>query len=95
MRGIFKTFVLHAPPENVGASLADESKASGSSIRKYLREIEQSLKAGNATEHTHRPALKKLIETLRRNVTATNEPRRIECGAPDSLGLVLPCKSNM
>ena len=49
----------------------------------YLRQIEQALKVGNATEHTHRPALKMLIEALRLNIMATNEPRRIECGSPD------------
>jgi len=49
----------------------------------YLHTIEKELLAGNATEHTHRPALKALIEELAAGVTATNEPRRIECGAPD------------
>ena len=52
-------------------------------ITDYLRKVEQALKAGNATEHTHRPALKALIEALRQQITATNEPRRIECGSPD------------
>jgi len=54
-----------------------------SAISDYLRKIEHALKAGNATEHTHRPALKALIEALRPQITATNEPRRIECGSPD------------
>ena len=49
----------------------------------YIRTIEKELVAGNATEHTHRPALKALIEGLASSVTATNEPSRIECGAPD------------
>lgn len=49
----------------------------------YLRAVEHALKAGNATEHTHRPALKTFIESLRAKVTATNEPQRIACGAPD------------
>jgi hypothetical protein len=49
----------------------------------YRRQIQRELQAGNATEHTHRPALKSLIETLVPGVTATNEPRRGECGAPD------------
>lgn len=54
-----------------------------SAISDYLGLIDQALKAGNATEHTHRPALKALIEALRQQITATNEPRRIECGSPD------------
>ena len=46
-------------------------------------QIERELKQGDATEHTHRPALKTFIESLAPKVTATNEPRRVECGAPD------------
>jgi hypothetical protein len=49
----------------------------------YHRQIEKELKEGNATEHTHRPALKTLVESLASGVTATNEPKRVECGAPD------------
>jgi len=49
----------------------------------YLKEIEDALKIGNATEHTHRPALKKLIESLASGIVATNEPKRVERGAPD------------
>jgi hypothetical protein len=52
-------------------------------IDTYRRQIEKELQAGNATEHTHRPALKTLIESLASGVTATNEPKRVECGAPD------------
>ena len=52
-------------------------------ISQYLKTIQNELAAGNATEHTHRPALKSLIESLDEKVTATNEPQRIKCGAPD------------
>jgi hypothetical protein len=55
-----------------------------SPIDVYRRQIERELQARNATEHTHRPALKTLIESLAPGVTATNEPRRVECRAPDS-----------
>ncbi len=54
-----------------------------SSIDFYRRQIEKELEAGNATENTHRPALKALVESLASGVTATNEPKRVECGAPD------------
>lgn len=54
-----------------------------SPIDVYRRQIEKELQAGNATEHTHRPALKTLLEALAPKVTATNEPKRVECGAPD------------
>lgn len=49
-----------------------------SPIDVYRRKIEKELQLGNATEHTHRPALKALLQAL-----ATNEPKRVECGAPD------------
>ncbi len=34
---------------------------SAKEITAYLRKIELKFKAGNATEHTHRPALQELI----------------------------------
>ncbi len=49
----------------------------------YIRTIEKELALGNATEHTHRSALKALLESLGDGIVAVNEPRRIECGAPD------------
>lgn len=53
-------------------------------LKIYVQAIEVALKAGNATEHTHRPALKSLIEALAgTGVQAINEPKKIECGAPD------------
>ncbi|MEO8147132.1 MAG: type ISP restriction/modification enzyme [Bacteroidia bacterium] len=52
-------------------------------ISQYLRSISSIYKSGNATEHTYRPALKQLIETLVPGVIATNEPKRQLCGAPD------------
>src|SRR4030065_2964493 len=54
-------------------------------FKDYLALIEQACKAGNATEHTHRPALKDLLEAFQPGITATNEPKRIKCGAPDYL----------
>jgi type I restriction-modification system DNA methylase subunit len=52
---------------------------------KYLAEINKAYLRGDATEHTHRPALKALIEAFGQKYTATNEPRQIACGAPDIL----------
>jgi len=52
-------------------------------FQNYISAIDKSLAAGDATEHTHRPALKTLIENLDTMITATNEPKHIECGAPD------------
>jgi predicted helicase len=54
-----------------------------SAIDVYRRQIEKELQAGNATEGSHRPALKALLESLYPGITATNEPKRLACGAPD------------
>ena len=54
-------------------------------LAQYIHTIEKELAVGNATEHTHRSALKTLVEGLAKGVTATNEPQRTECGAPDFL----------
>lgn len=52
------------------------------SFNEYLTAIEQDLRSGVSTEHTYRPALKRLIEAIS-ETRATNEPKRSECGAPD------------
>lgn len=49
----------------------------------YLDEIVALYHAGNATEHSYRPALKTYLEHLLDGITATNEPKRQKCGAPD------------
>ena len=50
------------------------------SVSAYLSEIKKNLAHGDATEHTHRHALKNLIESLCEGITATNEPKRVKCG---------------
>ena len=53
-------------------------------FKTYLHALQTALAAGDATEHTHRPALKTLLESLGERLTATNEPRQVtECGKPD------------
>lgn len=52
-------------------------------LRRYLDELRANIAQGNATEHTHRPALKTLLESLDENIVATNEPTHIAVGAPD------------
>jgi len=52
----------------------------------YIKEVNQKYQAGNATEHSYRPALQKLLEGLlatEKSLQIVNEPKRIECGAPD------------
>ena len=57
--------------------------ATDSALRAYVTGIERAYRLGNATEHTYRPALQTLLETPVSGITATNEPKRVACGAPD------------
>ena len=52
-------------------------------IEKYIDNINQRYKLGNATEHTFRGDLQQLLESLVPTIRATNEPKRQSCGAPD------------
>ena len=52
-------------------------------VEQYIDTVEKLYYAGNATEHTYRPALQQLIESTNDDVVATNEPKRVKCGAPD------------
>lgn len=52
-------------------------------IIEYLNNLNNHFKRGIATEHTFRADLQHLIESIAPKVQATNEPRRIGCGAPD------------
>ena len=49
----------------------------------YLKEIRSNLAQGNASEQSHYPALKGLIQSLAPTIIATNNPKKIACGAPD------------
>ena len=49
----------------------------------YLKQLNQHYAAGIATEHTYRPALQSLLESMLPGIEVTNEPKQIECGAPD------------
>ncbi len=73
------TIHLHANRRTKGL----EKVADNTIFKDYLAQVEQAYKAGNATEHTHRPALKDLLEAFQPGIIATNEPKRIKCGAPD------------
>lgn len=49
----------------------------------YINSIEKDLKGGKATEYTYRSALEILMEAQARGIAASNDPKHIECGAPD------------
>ncbi|MCL2218909.1 MAG: adenine specific DNA methyltransferase, partial [Chitinispirillia bacterium] len=60
-------------------------------ITKYIADLNRTYQTGNATEHSYRPALQRFLEdTLKAQklpkldaLQITNEPKRIDCGAPD------------
>jgi predicted helicase len=49
----------------------------------YLAELRANLSQGDATEHTHRAALQRLLESSYPGFIAVNEAQRIACGSPD------------
>ncbi|MBP5544470.1 MAG: N-6 DNA methylase [Kiritimatiellae bacterium] len=52
-------------------------------LTSYIEAVSGAYATGKATEHSYRPAIKALVEALVPGLVATNEPKRIECGAPD------------
>ena len=48
-----------------------------------MKLLSDSYAKGNATEHTYRPALQDLLKAVLPEASVTNEPKQIECGAPD------------
>ncbi|GCE05615.1 type ISP restriction/modification enzyme [Dictyobacter aurantiacus] len=52
-------------------------------LKEYLDEVSKYYGKGIATEHTYRGTLQALIEKVEAGISATNEPKRIRCGAPD------------
>jgi hypothetical protein len=52
-------------------------------INQYITEIDKIYRSGKGTEHSYRPALKCLVEAITSGLAITNEPKHIDCGAPD------------
>jgi hypothetical protein len=52
-------------------------------INEYIEKINKRFLTGISTEHTFRGDLQTLLESFDRSVLVTNEPSRIQCGAPD------------
>lgn len=54
-----------------------------SSIEIFLNQIADTFNTGSATEHSYRSSFETLFKSLDNEITALNEPKRVECGAPD------------
>ena len=52
-------------------------------LSEYIKELNSQYKTGKATEHSYRPALKELLQSLLPKLTVINEPKRYDFGAPD------------
>jgi len=52
-------------------------------LNQYINELNKQYKTGIAREHSYRPALKDLLQSLLPKMVVTNEPAHFECGAPD------------
>ena len=59
------------------------NKGFQAALKSYLRSLSDSYAKGNATEHTYRPAFQNLLQAVLPEAHVTNEPKQIECGAPD------------
>lgn len=52
-------------------------------LQQYLDKINTLYKTGNAREHSYRGDLQNLIMAILPDILVTNEPARVDCGAPD------------
>lgn len=52
-------------------------------IQQYIDNLNRLYQTGNAREHSYRGDLQHLLSALLPEILVTNEPARIECGAPD------------
>lgn len=52
-------------------------------IATYIKSINEQFRTGIAREHSYRPMLQQLLNEMLDGLVVTNEPARIDCGAPD------------
>ncbi len=52
-------------------------------IQEYVKQLDTRYQTGISREHSYRGDLQTLLSTILPDVLVTNEPARIECGAPD------------
>ena len=52
-------------------------------LNTYIKNLNTQYTSGKATEHSYRPLLKTLLESLLPKLNIINEPTRKACGAPD------------
>jgi len=54
-------------------------------LKEYIAELNNQYQTGIAREHTYRPALQQLLSGMLPHLIVSNDPARLQCGAPDFL----------
>lgn len=52
-------------------------------LNQYIADIQQKMQRAEAREHAYRPALQTLLDALKDDYEAVNDPKRSDAGAPD------------
>ena len=52
-------------------------------IQQYISNVSSLFDSGNSTEQSCRGDLQQLLSSILKDIAVTNEPKRIDCGAPD------------
>lgn len=63
--------------------MANKTTLKTECINLYITDLNEQFKTQRAREHSYRPALKNLLQSLLPTMVVTNEPAHIDCGAPD------------
>jgi hypothetical protein len=69
----------------MGGKVGALGEGDGVNISQYLEQVRAQYGSGHATEHSYRPALHALFESIDPNLTVINEPKKSEGGMPDFL----------
>lgn len=67
----------------VGFANTSQGKTMAIDVAGFLAEVQRLHASGQATEHTYRPALQKLFDSVTDEVKSYNEPKGVKVGRPD------------
>jgi type I restriction-modification system DNA methylase subunit len=67
----------------VGFAITSKGQMMAIDVAGFLAEVQRLHASGQATEHTYRPALQKLFDSVTDEVKSYNEPKGVKVGRPD------------
>ena len=67
----------------VGFAITSKGRNMAIDVAGFVAEIQRLHNSGQATEHTYRPALQKLFDSVTDDVKSYNEPKGVKVGRPD------------